>query len=86
MTTLGESGLPLLAEEIPSRKPFPIPIDDSSSERDSGTGDSKRSFDNIESVVDTVLNTFLAARGEGEEWGVSPPPLSDVDTCISSSS
>lgn len=88
MTTLGESGLPLLAEEIPSRKPFPIPIDDSSSERDSGTGDSKRSFDNIENVVDTVLNTFLTARGEreGEEWGVSPPPLSDVDTGISSSS
>ena len=44
----------------------------------------------MENVVDSVLHTFLSARGEregeGESWGVSPPPLSDVDTGISSSS
>ena len=44
----------------------------------------------MENVVDSVLHTFLSARGEregeGESWGVSPPPLSDVDTGISPSS
>jgi len=89
MTTLGESGLPLLAQEsIPARKPIPLPVDDSASERDSGTGDSKRSFDNINNadhVVDTVIHNFLSARGE-EGWGgwASPPPLSEHDTGISS--
>jgi len=54
--------------------------DDESSERDSGTGDSKRSYDNMEHVVDNVIHSFLAARGEG--WSISPPPpsLSDLGT------
>ncbi len=58
---------------------FPVQ-DDESSERDSGTGDSKRSYDNMEHVVDTVIHSFLAARGEG--WSISPPPpsVSDLGT------
>ncbi len=57
--------------------------DDESSERDSGTGDSKRSYDNMEHVVDTVIHSFLAARGEG--WSISPPPpsVSDLGTAHS---
>ena len=38
------------------------------SERDSGTGDSKRSYDNMENtLVDAVIHNFLSARGEGKE-------------------
>jgi hypothetical protein len=59
------------------------------SERDSGTGDSKRSYDNMENnIVDHVIHNFLSARGEGE-WGVissdyNTTSLSDLDTGISS--
>jgi len=129
MTSLGESGLPLLSPgdestltkrfpvvdpsvtALANRKPLPIP-DDSASERDSGTGDSKRSFDPTschnnnptaqDSTVDHVIRNFLTARGElllnasrpggvvvvgnGSSAAVcvSPTPLSDIDTGISS--
>ena len=42
------------------------------SERDSGTRDSKRSYDNMESnIMDHVIHNFLSARGEGEWWVIS---------------
>ncbi len=110
MTSLGESGLPLIQHRstpiaivsdqacmqsvsdhgsIIGRKPLALPLEDSASERDSGTGDSKRSIDNMEAVVDSVIHNFLSARGVGKfnddgEWCVSPPPMSDLDTGISS--
>ena len=110
MTSLGESGLPLIQcpptpiaivsdqichqsisdhASIVGRKPLALPLEDSASERDSGTGDSKRSIDNMEAVVDSVIHNFLSARGVGNfgddgEWCVSPPPMSDLDTGISS--
>ncbi len=60
------------SKKIPLKTIFFTVQDDESSERDSGTGDSKRSYDNMEHVVDTVIHSFLAARGEG--WSISPPP------------
>jgi len=63
--------------------------DEECSERDSGTGDSKRSYDNMENnIVDHVIHNFLSARGEGE-WGVistdyTATSMSDMDTGISS--
>jgi len=78
------TGLPLLGDpELKERN------DDEGSERDSGTGDSKRSYDNMENnIVDHVIHNFLSARGEGE-WGVmssdyNTTSLSDLDTGISS--
>ena len=64
-------------------------LDEECSERDSGTGDSKRSYDNMENnIVDHVIHNFLSARGEGE-WGVlaadyTATSMSDLDTGISS--
>ena len=67
-------------------------LDEECSERDSGTGDSKRSQDNMENnIVDHVIHNFLSARGESQ-WGVSVAgtgpdhnitSLSDLDTGIS---
>merc|ERR1719509_670187 len=62
------------------------------SEKDSGTGDSKRSYeqDMEPSIVDHVIHNFLSARGEAGEWGALPPvdqtatSMSDLDTGISS--
>eukprot|EP00092_Neocalanus_flemingeri_P010605 GFUD01011424.1.p1 GENE.GFUD01011424.1~~GFUD01011424.1.p1 ORF type:complete len:1305 (-),score=340.61 GFUD01011424.1:343-4257(-) len=78
------TGLPLLSDpELKERN------DEECSERDSGTGDSKRSYDNMENnIVDHVIHNFLSARGEGE-WGVlstdyTATSLSDLDTGISS--
>jgi Leucine-rich repeat (LRR) protein len=69
------------------------------SEKDSGTGDSKRSYDHdLEpSIVDHVIHNFLSARGEASEWAAlmgeqklrtradqTATSLSDLDTGISS--
>ena len=65
--------------------------EDVSSEKDSGTGDSKKSDHDNEagdSIVDTVIHNFLAARGEtgvsaAVQW-INTTSLSDFDTGISS--
>ena len=75
------SGMPLLGEAGCAKD------DDTGSERDSGTGDSKKSCEaetGGDSIVDTVIHTFLAARGEhGSAWA-NTTSLSDFDTGISS--
>ena len=75
------TGMPLLGEAAKE--------DDSGSERDSGTGDSKKSGEaeaGGDSIVDTVIHNFLAARGEHGGPGVwaNTTSLSDFDTGISS--
>merc|ERR1719509_435647 len=62
------------------------------SEKDSGTGDSKRSYeqDMEPSIVGQVMKKLVSARGEAGEWGALPPvdqtatSMSDLDTGISS--
>ena len=75
------TGLPLLGGE------GEIKDEEEGSERDSGTGDSKRSYDHDmePSIVDHVIHNFLQARGEAGEWAALPTTsMSDLDTGISS--
>jgi len=79
------SGLPLLsAGEITDVRE----LEECGSEKDSGTGDSKRSYDNNETnggdIVDHVIHNFLSARGGMVgDWSVAGTS-SDIDTGISS--
>ena len=81
------SGMPLLGDHGAVHGQGCNKDDDTESERDSGTGDSKKSGDNDpgDSIVDTVIHNFLSARGEGgpAHW-VNTTSLSDFDTGISS--
>ena len=80
------TGMPLLGAEAAATC---AKEDDSGSERDSGTGDSKKSGEvepGGDSIVDTVIHNFLAARGEHGGPGIwaNTTSLSDFDTGISS--
>lgn len=82
------SGLPLLSavEGAPSDL---REVEDCGSERDSGTGDSKRSYDNNETngnIVDHVIHNFLSARGDiVTDWRqMTSLSSSDLDTGVSS--
>ena len=85
------TGLPLLGGDGDAAKEDPVE-EENVSEKDSGTGDSKRSYDHDmePSIVDHVIHNFLSARGEAGEWATLPPvdqtttSMSDLDTGISS--
>ena len=82
--TTGPSGLPLLAGEEGKEEQG----EEDGSERDSGTGDSKRSYehDTEPSIVDHVIHNFLSARGEAGEWGAAPSARSATSVCRLSAS
>jgi len=85
------TGLPLLGGDGDAAKEEPLE-EENVSEKDSGTGDSKRSYDHDmePNIVDHVIHNFLSARGEAGEWATLPPveqtttSMSDLDTGISS--
>merc|ERR1719429_720849 len=85
------TGLPLLGGDGDAGKEEPAE-EENVSEKDSGTGDSKRSYehDMEPSIVDHVIHNFLSARGEAGEWAAIPQvdrtttSMSDLDTGISS--